>query len=353
MYQIIHLLLTIITFFSSALDTYFYPGFCQTHFKISADVILIIYLSLSLILSALKVKLYPNFFKKINNKIIFPFLLIGYIAILFLEKHFYANFVFSTFHLHRLIFLNLVAISGTIFYITFPKFKNQTHQTIYLLMPLLLILSYPFFLYSEYTLFYKLTKEDGLLENIQPILYLLAGIYSLKTSTRFFRSNKPKFYGIFFALLSLGLFFNAGEEISWGQRIFNIQTPEKYQAINAQKEITIHNLDFIQHHLLHWGYILVSLYGMLSRPILRKFFPKKYHQLSIFTFPFSTIFAFFCVFSFYILIDHFQYLYLLSQGPRANFIISQEIGETYLSFAFLIYTLEIYRSKPKTSKIVA
>ena len=44
-----------------------------------------------------------------------------------------------------------------------------------------------------------------------------------------------------FALL---FFFGAGEEISWGQRIFDIATPAEINAINDQGEITIHNLDF-------------------------------------------------------------------------------------------------------------
>lgn len=48
------------------------------------------------------------------------------------------------------------------------------------------------------------------------------------------------------AILGLALlfFFGAGEEISWGQRIFNIQTPEALSEVNEQNEITVHNLNF-------------------------------------------------------------------------------------------------------------
>jgi len=38
--------------------------------------------------------------------------------------------------------------------------------------------------------------------------------------------------------------FGAGEEISWGQRIFDIETPEYFMENNFQQEITIHNLVF-------------------------------------------------------------------------------------------------------------
>jgi hypothetical protein len=43
---------------------------------------------------------------------------------------------------------------------------------------------------------------------------------------------------------ALAFFFGGGEEISWGQRIFNIATPDEINAINDQGEITVHNLDF-------------------------------------------------------------------------------------------------------------
>jgi hypothetical protein len=37
-------------------------------------------------------------------------------------------------------------------------------------------------------------------------------------------------------------FFSGGEEISWGQRIFHIKTPEYFAEHNTQDEMNIHNL---------------------------------------------------------------------------------------------------------------
>lgn len=45
----------------------------------------------------------------------------------------------------------------------------------------------------------------------------------------------------FFALLALACFYVVGEEISWGQRIFNIATPEFFQQHNLQNETNLHN----------------------------------------------------------------------------------------------------------------
>lgn len=38
--------------------------------------------------------------------------------------------------------------------------------------------------------------------------------------------------------------FGAGEEISWGQRVFDIETPAAFAARNAQRELNLHNLTF-------------------------------------------------------------------------------------------------------------
>ncbi len=45
----------------------------------------------------------------------------------------------------------------------------------------------------------------------------------------------------FFALLALACFYVVGEEISWGQRLFNIATPEFFQQHNLQNETNLHN----------------------------------------------------------------------------------------------------------------
>jgi hypothetical protein len=42
--------------------------------------------------------------------------------------------------------------------------------------------------------------------------------------------------------LTLLCFFAAGEEISWGQRLFHLGTPEFFRHYNAQHETNLHNL---------------------------------------------------------------------------------------------------------------
>jgi len=55
-------------------------------------------------------------------------------------------------------------------------------------------------------------------------------------------------------LVYLGLavlfFFGAGEEISWGQRIFGLQTPEPLAQINKQDELNLHNISVLENSKL-------------------------------------------------------------------------------------------------------
>jgi len=90
--------------------------------------------------------------------------------------------------------------------------------------------------------------EDCFFEWMGALSFFIAsGLFFLA----FLRSRKVKNQGKYFLvkqLVCLGLalmfFFGAGEEISWGQRILEIETPESIEAINDQEEITIHNLSF-------------------------------------------------------------------------------------------------------------
>ena len=42
------------------------------------------------------------------------------------------------------------------------------------------------------------------------------------------------------------LFVAAGEEVSWGQRVFGIETPDAFVDDNRQDELNLHNLDWLQ-----------------------------------------------------------------------------------------------------------
>lgn len=104
--------------------------------------------------------------------------------------------------------------------------------------------------YISNDLLSNLTIEDGLYENASAILLLFTSIafLILATHPKYFVHNlDSKVYPErkYFLILALVVFVAFGEEISWGQRIFNYETPEAIKKINAQNEFNIHNLEIL------------------------------------------------------------------------------------------------------------
>ncbi|MEM9821618.1 MAG: hypothetical protein AAF985_11120 [Bacteroidota bacterium] len=83
--------------------------------------------------------------------------------------------------------------------------------------------------------FLFLTEEDSWFEWMGAICFLLTAL--LYVAAFLWRDRNW-----FFLLLAFLFFFSFGEEISWGQRLLDIPTPERLQEINIQKEINLHNL---------------------------------------------------------------------------------------------------------------
>jgi hypothetical protein len=98
---------------------------------------------------------------------------------------------------------------------------------------------YPDFLHS-------IVQEDGLIENLTAIFF---GLSSFAFTIFAYRSAflKEKTRLGYFMVISwiLLMFVFAGEEISWGQRIFDIETPSALKEINLQEEINIHNIEIV------------------------------------------------------------------------------------------------------------
>jgi hypothetical protein len=108
--------------------------------------------------------------------------------------------------------------------------------------------------------------EDHLVEWLQFFCLFLASIYFGLTVLK-----KVGVLRFFYILAALCSFFLAMEEISWGQRLFNIETPEALKAINAQNEITIHNLESVQRYR-HWYLGGVGFLGLAATFIRLSFF---------------------------------------------------------------------------------
>lgn len=95
--------------------------------------------------------------------------------------------------------------------------------------------------YTNRDNFLYYVQEDGIVEWLT-VTGLLAGCFaSLSRFIRQFRRRHWWFLTVTIGLAIL-LFFAAGEEISWGQRILGIKSSEFFEKNNAQGETNFHNL---------------------------------------------------------------------------------------------------------------
>jgi hypothetical protein len=103
----------------------------------------------------------------------------------------------------------------------------------------------------------KIFSFEAYGEWIQFILYSMAGVMGVVT-WRALKKNSWEKESLIIALFSIGCFFISFEEISYGQKIFNWQTPSLFKEYNFQQETNLHNFKGLNIHLL---FMAVGFYG--------------------------------------------------------------------------------------------
>ena len=117
--------------------------------------------------------------------------------------------------------------------------------------------------------FYKtLVIEDGPIEYATAVVYFVGSFLGLSLSRRLAGKGLWSWAALY-TLMSVGFLFIAMEEISWGQRIFHLNTPAFFQERNIQDEIGIHNMSGFR-LLLHPAYIVIGFVGAFGSLILTR-----------------------------------------------------------------------------------
>ncbi len=104
----------------------------------------------------------------------------------------------------------------------------------------LTIVSTVFLFYYSNSVYNLFVEEDGIIEYLTAIFLLSISIFLIKKLLEMKDIISVNNFGII--MFSIMFFFGFGEEISWGQRIFNIETPPFFNENNLQSETNIHNL---------------------------------------------------------------------------------------------------------------
>ncbi len=113
--------------------------------------------------------------------------------------------------------------------------------------------------------------EDGFTETVSALLLLLCSIASIVLAYRFTETRSRR---IMHCVIAFVFFVMMGEEISWGQRIFGLETLSFIKEANIQNENNLHNLyGYFADHLFIFG---LFAYGVLlpfiahKKPFFRK-----------------------------------------------------------------------------------
>ena len=120
--------------------------------------------------------------------------------------------------------------------------RKQIYKILILIFPLIMLASFILLKVKLPEAYRYIIREDSYIEYAQFLFFFLSGLLSLVISINFLRTEQ-RLLGLLYLVLALGFLFVAFEEISWGQRLFNLQAKGYFEERNLQKEYTLHNLN--------------------------------------------------------------------------------------------------------------
>jgi len=187
-----------------------------------------------------------------------------------------------------------------------------------------------------------LISEDGPVEYATFIIYFVTIIFSLLSAKIFFKRGKKR-YGFLYFAMALVFIFIAMEEISWGQRIINLDLPEFFLE-STQEEMNIHDLPVVA--IFEDPMIIVAgLIGGLLWVIFQKSKNTNFYSFKRFFVPGWYLMSYFLPVSFFYFILNLTPPEQISlQGMYWNFTFQkeQEPFEFLMSLGFFGFILVNY-----------
>lgn len=242
------------------------------------------------------------------------------------------NYIYSLFRLNFQRMFAVAVVSGLFLLFQQPnKWFEHYRTSIIVSFSLIIPLMFYFVSLFPYSFLLEIAREDNIVEYVQFVALLVAVFFSAKVALKLIRGKK-RALAIIFSCISVGLLFVSGDEISWGQRLFGIQTPPTIAQYNAQNELSWHNLVQVG-NLPTYAYILIGLYGSFSwllQPLL------KYSSVLLFIVPRQLFLYFFIPLLFqirFIIGNH--YLGVWAEPTELILYIGTALY-TFLVYSFLI-----------------
>ena len=143
---------------------------------------------------------------------------------------------------------------------------------IYLIVLGIVLAGASFYFANEF--YHKMVAEDGFFENLTAIILLVISLLFFIRLVKTWRTRN-RYWILLNVIIILGTFFGFGEEISWGQRIFSIESGEFFSQHNLQNETNLHNLKIgdvkINKLIFSQGFVVIfGFYFLFSLLLYRK-----------------------------------------------------------------------------------
>lgn len=196
-----------------------------------------------------------------------PLLTVLALALRLADILIHPNFSYTTFHIDP-VAVGIVALYLALAGLPFlsRKLIIKNHQKAILSSSLLLyhlLITY----WSNPPFFYIIEAEDGPIEYLTCLFYLLGTIFAIKSlqfvkNLKLSKLQKNLLTGLI-VISALGMFVISAEEISWGQRILQIETPENLADVNTQGELNLHNHGSVFGYV-YIAYLILNLFFLLN-----------------------------------------------------------------------------------------
>lgn len=140
------------------------------------------------------------------------------------------------------------------------SYRERLHSNLFRVHTLLLVITslIPIIFFIDTNFYIFLVSEDHLVEYLTALFLLISFVVISRRMYQSWKNTSVK-QKIGLACMGAAMFVGFGEEISWGQRIFELHTPEFFKAYNLQNETNIHNLKIKGVKLNKW----VFTYGAM------------------------------------------------------------------------------------------
>ncbi|HKQ58338.1 MAG TPA: hypothetical protein VJY35_10775 [Candidatus Eisenbacteria bacterium] len=187
--------------------------------------------------------------------------------------------------------------------------------------------------------FLTITDEDGWMEYGQVLLLSLGSLTAGWLAWSLWK-DRQRVWALGYLVLTLALFWAAGEEISWGQRLLHLATPAWFEAHNVQQEMNLHNLGNTDGRLSSLTNAVVSSIVFASAALWMTGLHRIQRLRSVLWLPHPALIpALCCVVSYWKVTRLYTLLHPEAQEATPAVLQLQEPRETILYFCVLAFLL--------------